>query len=103
MTKALSDRTELQSLFNTNWSLIDNRDAISKEFKFKSFQQAWGWMTEIALCAEKLDHHPEWSNTYNRVQVVLTTHSCDGLSDLDIKLAKLMDEAANLINSHATT
>ncbi|CAI8190973.1 MAG: 4a-hydroxytetrahydrobiopterin dehydratase [Planktomarina sp.] len=95
MTKALSDRTELQSLFNTNWSLIDNRDAISKEFKFKSFQQAWGWMTEIALCAEKLDHHPEWSNTYNRVQVVLTTHSCDGLSDLDIKLAKLMDEAAN--------
>ena len=95
MTKALSDRTELQSLFNTNWSLIENRDAISKEFKFKSFQQAWGWMTEIALCAEKLDHHPEWSNTYNRVQVVLTTHSCDGLSDLDIKLAKLMDEAAN--------
>ena len=95
MTKALSDRTELQFLFNTNWSLIDNRDAISKEFKFKSFQQAWGWMTEIALCAEKLDHHPEWSNTYNRVQVVLTTHSCDGLSDLDIKLAKLMDEAAN--------
>lgn len=95
MTKALSDRTELQSLFNTNWSLIDNRDAISKEFKFKSFQQAWGWMTEIALCAEKLDHHPEWSNTYNQVQVVLTTHSCDGLSDLDIKLAKLMDEAAN--------
>ena len=95
MTKALSDRTELQSLFNTNWSLIDNRDAISKEFKFKSFQQAWGWMTEIALCAEKLDHHPEWSNTYNRVQVVLTTHSCDGLSDLDIKLAKLMDKAAN--------
>jgi len=95
MTKALSDRTELQSLFNTNWSLIDNRDAISKEFKFKSFQQAWGWMTEIALCAEKLDHHPEWSNTYNRVQVILTTHSCDGLSDLDIKLAKLMDEAAN--------
>ena len=95
MTKALSDRTELQSLFNTNWSLIDNRDAISKEFKFKSFQQAWGWMTEIALCAEKLDHHPEWSNTYNRVQVILTTHSCDGLSNLDIKLAKLMDEAAN--------
>jgi|TARA_B110000093_G_C12954625_1_gene404388 4a-hydroxytetrahydrobiopterin dehydratase len=95
MTKALSDRTELQSLFNANWSLIDNRDAISKEFKFKSFQKAWGWMTEIALCAEKLDHHPEWSNTYNRVQVVLTTHSCDGLSDLDIKLAKLMDEAAN--------
>ena len=95
MTNALSDRTELQALFETNWSLLDNRDAISKEFKFQSFQQAWGWMTQVALCAEKLDHHPEWSNTYNRVQVVLTTHSCDGLSGLDIKLAKFMDKVAS--------
>jgi 4a-hydroxytetrahydrobiopterin dehydratase len=52
-------------------------------------------MTQVAICAEKLDHHPEWSNTYNRVQVVLTTHSCDGLSGLDIKLAKFMDKAAS--------
>jgi len=52
-------------------------------------------MSEIALCAEQLDHHPEWSNTYNRVHVILTTHSCNGLSDLDVKLAKLMDEAAS--------
>ena len=95
MTNALSDHTELQALFETNWSLLDNRDAISKEFKFQSFQQAWGWMTQVALCAEKLDHHPEWSNTYNRVQVVLTTHSCDGLSSLDVKLANFMDKAAS--------
>ena len=95
MTDALSDRTQLQELFKTDWSLLDNRDAISKEFKFESFYQAWGWMTQVAICAEKLDHHPEWSNTYNRVQVVLTTHSCDGLSGLDIKLAKFMDKVAS--------
>ena len=95
MTDALSDRTQLQELFKTDWSLLDNRDAISKEFKFESFHQARGWMTQVAICAEKLDHHPEWSNTYNRVQVVLTTHSCDGLSGLDIKLAKFMDKVAS--------
>ena len=95
MTDALSDRTQLQELFKTDWSLLDNRDAISKEFKFESFHQALGWMTQVAICAEKLDHHPEWSNTYNRVQVVLTTHSCDGLSGLDIKLAKFMDKVAS--------
>ena len=95
MTDALSDRTQLQELFKTDWSLLDNRDAISKEFKFESFHQAWGWMTQVAICAEKLYHHPEWSNTYNRVHVILTTRSCNGLSDLDVKLAKLMDEAAS--------
>ena len=95
MTTALLNRTELQPLFDANWLLLDTRDAITKDFQFKSFKQAWAWMSEIALCAEKLDHHPEWSNTYNRVQVILTTHSCNGLSDLDVKLAKLMDEAAS--------
>ena len=95
MTTALLNRTELQPLFDANWSLLDTRDAITYDFQFKSFKQAWAWMSEIALCAEKLDHHPEWSNTYNRVQVILTTHSCNGLSDLDVKLAKLMDEAAS--------
>ena len=95
MTTALLNRTELQPLFDANWLLLDTRDAITKDFQFKSFKQAWAWMSEIALCAEKLDHHPEWSNTYNRVHVILTTHSCNGLSDLDVKLAKLMDEAAS--------
>ena len=95
MTTALLNRTELQPLFDANWLLLDTRDAIKKDFQFKSFKQAWALMSEIALCAEKLDHHPEWSNTYNRVQVILTTHSCNGLSDLDVELAKLMDEAAS--------
>lgn len=95
MTTALLNRTELQPLFDANWLLLDTRDAITKDFQFKSFKQAWAWMCEIALCAEQLDHHPEWSNTYNRVHVILTTHSCNGLSDLDVKLAKLMDEAAS--------
>jgi 4a-hydroxytetrahydrobiopterin dehydratase len=75
--------------------MVEGRDALTKDFKFKTFRQAWGWMTEMALLAEKLDHHPEWSNTYNRVQVVLTTHDCDGLSDLDVKLAERMDTAAS--------
>ena len=95
MTTALLNRTELQTIFDANWMLLDTRDAITKDFQFKSFNQAWAWMSEIALCAEQLDHHPEWSNTYNRVHVILTTHSCNGLSDLDVKLAKLMDEAAS--------
>ena len=95
MTTALLNRTELQPSFDANWLLLDTRDAITKDFQFKSFKQAWAWMSEIALCAEQLDHHPEWSNTYNRVHVILTTHSCNGLSDLDVKLAKLMDEAAS--------
>lgn len=95
MTTALLNRTELQPLFDANWLLLDTRDAITKDFQFKSFKKAWAWMSEIALCAEQLDHHPEWSNTYNRVHVILTTHSCNGLSDLDVKLAKLMDEAAS--------
>jgi 4a-hydroxytetrahydrobiopterin dehydratase len=95
MTKVLTDRSTLDPLFGTGWSMVEERDALTKTFKFKTFRQAWAWMTEIALWAEKLDHHPEWSNTYNRVQVVLTTHDCDGLSELDISLAARMDAAAS--------
>ena len=68
--------------------------SIGKTFKFKNFTQAWGWMSQMAIHAEKLNHHPEWFNVYNRVEVVLTTHDCDGLSSLDMKLAKRMDDAA---------
>lgn len=95
MTKALTDRSTLDPLFGSGWSMVEGHDALTKDFKFKTFRQAWAWMTEMALWAEKLDHHPEWSNTYNRVQVVLTTHDCDGLSDLDVKLAERMDTAAS--------
>lgn len=78
----------------TGWSEVEGRDAIRKEFKFKSFIKAWGWMSQMAIVAEKMSHHPEWFNVYNRVEVVLTTHDVDGLSALDIELAKKMDAAA---------
>jgi 4a-hydroxytetrahydrobiopterin dehydratase len=72
----------------------DGREAIVKSFKFKDFNAAFGFMTRVALAAEKLDHHPEWSNVYNRVEVLLTTHASDGVTALDVALAKIMDAAA---------
>ncbi len=80
----------------TGWSAVDgDRDAITKTFKFKDFNAAFGWMTRMALAAEKLDHHPEWFNVYNRVEVVLTTHDADGVTELDLTLATMMDAAAS--------
>ncbi len=76
------------------WAAVDGRDAISKTFQFKDFSEAFGFMTRTALAAEKLDHHPEWFNVYNRVDVVLATHDADGVTALDVRLAGLMDAAA---------
>lgn len=76
------------------WQTVENRDAIRRSFRFKTFNQAFGFMAHAAMQAEKLDHHPEWFNVYNKVDVVLTTHDCDGLSELDVKLARFMDKAA---------
>jgi len=76
------------------WSEIEGRDAIGKTFKFKDFNQAWGFMTRVALAAEKLDHHPEWFNVYNRVDIALSTHDAGGLSERDIALAKIIDQVA---------
>lgn len=73
------------------WSLVEGRDAIRRSFRFQDFNQAFGFMCRVALWAEKLDHHPEWSNVYNRVDIVLTTHDSGGLSERDIALAKLID------------
>ncbi|WP_425994409.1 4a-hydroxytetrahydrobiopterin dehydratase [Caulobacter sp. DWR1-3-2b1] len=70
-----------------------HRDAIVKTFKFADFNAAFGFMTRVALMADKLDHHPEWFNVYNRVEVLLTTHDADGVTELDLALAKFMDEA----------
>ena len=78
----------------SGWSEVVGRDAISKKFQFKDFNQAFGFMTMAALMAEKLDHHPEWFNVYNRVDIVLSTHDAGGLSERDIALAKLIDAAA---------
>ena len=74
------------------WKLVKGRSAITKTFEFKSFNAAFSWMTTIALQAEKMDHHPEWFNVYNKVIVTLSTHDVGGISKLDIKLAKLMDK-----------
>jgi 4a-hydroxytetrahydrobiopterin dehydratase len=76
------------------WSAAEGRDAIVKTFKFKDFNAAFGFMTRVALAAEKLDHHPEWFNVYNRVEVLLATHDVDGVSELDVAMAKVMDAAA---------
>jgi 4a-hydroxytetrahydrobiopterin dehydratase len=79
-----------------SWSEVPGRDAITRSFKFKTFNEAFGFMSRVALAAEKMDHHPEWSNVYNKVDVVLSTHSAQGLTDLDVKLAAKMDLFAKL-------
>jgi 4a-hydroxytetrahydrobiopterin dehydratase len=97
MTQKLQDSerdTALGPLLASGWAMVDGRDAISKTFVFADFVAAFGWMTRVALWAEKLNHHPEWDNVYKTVNVVLTTHDCDGLSDLDIRLASKMDAFA---------
>jgi 4a-hydroxytetrahydrobiopterin dehydratase len=73
------------------WSEIAGRDAIEREFRFGDFSAAFGFMTRVALLAEKADHHPEWFNVYNRVRIVLTTHDAGGLSERDIELAQEID------------
>ena len=77
------------------WAAVEGRDAITRTFKFADFNAAFGFMTRVALMADKLDHHPEWSNVYNRVEVLLATHDADGVTDLDVKLASFMDEIAS--------
>ena len=94
LTRAERD-SELANLVENGWSLVDNRDAIAKTYQFSNFIAAFGWMTRAALQAEKLDHHPEWFNVYNRVEVVLSTHDAGGLTGLDIKLARAMDRLAS--------
>ncbi|QUJ75927.1 4a-hydroxytetrahydrobiopterin dehydratase [Sulfitobacter albidus] len=94
MTEKLSNETRgplLDPLLENGWELTDGRDAITKTFKFGDFAEAFSWMTRAAIWAEKWDHHPEWFNVYNRVEVTLTTHDVDGLSTLDAKLARKFD------------
>ena len=76
------------------WNEVEDRDAIRKTYHFGSFREAWGFMSEVALLAEKMDHHPEWFNVFNRVEIILTTHDVEGLSELDIALARAIDEIA---------
>ena len=76
------------------WSEVEGRDAIARSFQFGDFTAAFAFMTRSALAAERMDHHPEWFNVYNRVDVTLATHSAGGVTELDVKLATLMNEAA---------
>ena len=76
------------------WSEVSGRDAITRKFTFKDFNQAFGFMTRAALIAEKMDHHPEWSNVYKTVAVILSTHDAGGVTERDIKLAAAMDKLA---------
>ena len=96
--------TDLPPLGETGWGAVLDRDALRKIWKFRSFSEAWGFMSRCALAAEKMNHHPEWSNVYNVVDVTLTTHDCNGLSALDIDLARKMDAfagTATVVRDHS--
>ena len=73
------------------WTEVEGRDAISRSFRFGDFNEAFGFMTRVALMAERMDHHPEWSNVYNTVHITLSTHDAGGLSERDIRLAEFID------------
>jgi 4a-hydroxytetrahydrobiopterin dehydratase len=76
------------------WKIVEGREAIYRQFKFPNFNAAFAFMTKVAMLAEKMDHHPEWSNVYNRVEVILTTHDAKGITALDVKMAEFMDANA---------
>ena len=96
MTKPSLSRLGAQNVRSglAGWRAHAERDAIQKSFQFKDFNAAFGFMARVAMYAEKLDHHPEWFNVYNRVDVVLSTHSADGVTELDVRMARFMNETA---------
>lgn len=97
MSEKLSTKIRNESLKKLNgWKKTRGKDCIEKEFLFKDFQSAFSWMTKMALVAEKMDHHPEWFNVYNRVNVTLTTHDAGGITKLDIDLAKVMNKSSKI-------
>jgi|TARA_S200000501_G_scaffold172689_1_gene162670 4a-hydroxytetrahydrobiopterin dehydratase len=97
MSKKLSTKIRNESLKKLNgWKKTRGKDCIEKEFLFKDFQSAFSWMTKMALVAEKMDHHPEWFNVYNKVNVTLTTHDAGGITKLDIDLAKMMNKSSKI-------
>jgi len=86
--------SQLKAAQLEGWAAVSGKDAIGKTFRFADFNAAFGFMTRVALMADKVDHHPEWFNVYNRVEVVLTTHDCDGVSERDLAMARFMDGIA---------
>jgi 4a-hydroxytetrahydrobiopterin dehydratase len=96
MAQKLSAEARARALARLQgWSEVKGRDAISRKFVFADFNEAFGFMARAALTAEKLDHHPEWSNVYKTVEVTLSTHDAGGLTELDVKLAEAMDKFAS--------
>nr|XP_022326633.1 probable pterin-4-alpha-carbinolamine dehydratase [Crassostrea virginica] len=95
-TKLEADEREdvLSPLKKEGWTMVEGRDAIYKEFLFKDFNEAFGFMTRVAIQADKMDHHPEWFNVYNKVQITLSTHDYSGLSHRDITLANFIEKCA---------
>jgi len=93
LTEAERDE-KLAPLLEAGWKLVDGRDAITRTYIFGNFVEAFGWMTKVAFWAEKLDHHPEWSNVFKTVTVTLSTHDAGGLTEKDTKLAAKMDRLA---------
>lgn len=92
MATKLTDEARKAALAElAGWEPVDGRDAIRKRFVFADFSAAFGWMTRVAMLAERMDHHPEWSNVYRNVDVTLATHDVGGLSELDLAMAKAMD------------
>ena len=96
--KTLTDAERKSTLaeLDGGWKLQADRDAIERSIKFKDFSEAWGFMNRVALAAEAADHHPEWFNVYNRVDIVLSTHDAGGVTELDVKLATEMDRLAGV-------
>jgi 4a-hydroxytetrahydrobiopterin dehydratase len=96
MPRAAEAKIDVQAALRSlqGWAAPPGRDAMARSYRFKDFSTAFGFMTRVALAAERLDHHPEWTNVYNRVDVVLVTHSAGGVTALDVEFARIIDEAA---------
>ena len=95
MAEKLSNAARIEALADlSGWAEVDGRDAITKTFTFDDFNAAFGFMSRVALKAEAMNHHPEWFNVWNRVEVTLSTHDAGGLTELDVELAGFMDAAA---------
>jgi 4a-hydroxytetrahydrobiopterin dehydratase len=93
MVQTLSPEDRVAALSElSDWEVLDGRDAIRRKFVFADFNEAWGFMSRIAMEAERRDHHPEWSNVWATVDITLSTHDCDGLSSQDVELARFIDK-----------
>ena len=95
MVDKLTEEQKISALTElSDWTLVDERDAIKRNFTFTNFNEAWGFMTRIAVEAERMDHHPEWFNVWATVDITLSTHDCNGLSLRDVALARFIDKIA---------